>query len=152
MFIDTTDTIIKAVMNTEHFTRILRITLHSYVCSYTFSSSGSQPCRHSNPAPLSQIHYPAMIDTCDPPPFCLYHSLTALCIHCLTCRHKTLVNEHLAAALPLSLTCEHKIESSHAVCCLLYKSYCMPENFYATMDKPSRTFTLSQLLIWKRLV
>jgi len=63
MFIDTTDTLIKAVVNTEHVTRILRITFHNYVCSYKFSSSGSQPWCHSNPIPHSQMHYPAPINS-----------------------------------------------------------------------------------------
>jgi len=41
VFIDTTDKTIKTVMDTEHFTRISRITLHRQFGTHTFSTSGS---------------------------------------------------------------------------------------------------------------
>jgi len=50
MFIDTTDTVIKTVMTTEHFTRILRN------CSQQISSSDSYPWRRSNPLSHSQMY------------------------------------------------------------------------------------------------
>jgi len=62
--------------------------------------------------------------------FCLYHSLRALCIRCVT------VATRLVPPMPSIV---------------LYKAYCMPGSFYVAMDKPSRAFTLSQLHIWKCL-
>lgn len=64
-------------------------------------------------------------------PFCLYHLLTALHICSVT------VATRLVPHMPSVV---------------LYKANCMPGSFYAAMDKPSQTFTLQQLHIWKRLV
>jgi hypothetical protein len=75
VFIDTTHTIIEAVMNTEHFKRILRITLNRQVCSCTSSSLGSWPWCCSNPVPhthrTTQFHLHSVVE----------HSLDASPLH-----------------------------------------------------------------------
>jgi hypothetical protein len=144
MFIDTKDTIIKAVMNTEHFTRILRTTLHSYVCSYTVLWA------HSPVAAWTQYLTHRCI-------ILLWYTLVihlrsaSITLSPLYAYIASLVATRLCHWTPGCCFATIAL-SSHAVRCLLYKSYCMPENFYMTMDKPFRTFTLSQLLIWKCLV
>jgi len=93
-------------MNTEHFSRILKnysqqLSLFLYVQFFRLIALTLLEPSTS----LTDAHA-APINARDPPLYCLYHSLTALCVCCLTFHHKTV--KHLAAASPLSLACCQK--------------------------------------------
>jgi hypothetical protein len=78
MFINTTDTVIKAVMNIEHCSQNLGTTLKKEVCSHTSSCSGLWPWCCSNPVLHSCLTL--SLNTC---------SLLHRCITCFfACEHK----------------------------------------------------------------
>jgi len=149
MFIDTTDTIIKSVMNTEHFTRILKnysqqLSLFLYIQFFGLIAltplepstsltgalcSSNKHLRSTSVQPLSLAH-------------CIAHTLPHFSpqdsnTRLLFRRYHSLIATRLSPVMPSAV---------------LYKAYCMPVNFYVALDNPSRTFTLSQLLMWIRLL
>jgi hypothetical protein len=112
-------------MNTEHFTRIfLQFFVLTALSLLKPSTSLTDALSRSDKHLQSTSVLPLLLA------HCFTHMLPHL-------SPQDSVVEHSAAASPLSLTHEHKTESSHAVRCLLYRFYCMPGNFYTTMDKPS---------------
>jgi len=83
MFIDTTNTVIKKVMNREHCSRIPRITLNRYFCSPTSNSLGFWSWRRSRTLYLTHttLHFRWTLAS----PFTLssfWHRYATCCLAC----------------------------------------------------------------------